>query len=249
MPAGANQGDSGAHGASLAARYAEGKQCPRDEHLSEENGMLSRSHRASKTALVSFFLLAGPAAFGLSSHAWAGPPSYPGTAATPVPEAPRSGQQTWPTTRRGDQLASRREQAARDLAISYLNLWSAPNRVTLKSASSFYGPTVTFHGRTRTLGSVLAEKRRLAERWPDRTYYYRPDTTQVTCEARGDRCTVWSIFRFSAANSREGRHSLGIGEHELVVSLATGKPVIESEDSRVVQRGRGNMSSLLEAGL
>jgi hypothetical protein len=140
------------------------------------------------------------------------------------------------------------EEAARQLAITYLHLWSAPNRVTLASASSFYGPIVTFHGRRRTLNSVLAEKRRFAKRWPDRIYHYRPQTTQVTCEPGRVRCTVLSTFEFSAGNSQRGRRSLGIGEHELVVSFSNARPVITSEDSRVVIRGRGNMSALLRAG-
>ena len=130
-----------------------------------------------------------------------------------------------------------REQAARDLAFAYLKLWSAPNRVALASASSFYGPTVRFHGRKRTLGSVLAEKRRFAERWPDRTYRYRPETTQVACEARGAQCIVWSMFDFSASDPRRRRRSRGIGEHELVVNLSSGRPVIASENSRVLRRG------------
>jgi hypothetical protein len=84
---------------------------------------------------------------------------------------------------------------------------------------------------------VLAEKRRFAARWPQRTYRYRPETTMVACESGGARCTVWAIFDFSAASSDQDRHSLGIGEHELVVSLSSGRPVIVSETSRVLHRG------------
>jgi hypothetical protein len=137
---------------------------------------------------------------------------------------------------------------ARKLASAYLDVWSAPNQVALSSVSSFYGSTVRFHGRTITLGSMLAEKRRFAERWPYRTYRHRPETTQVSCEAGRTRCTVWSIFDFSAANDR-GRRSRGIGEHELVVSLSSGRPIIVSENSHVVLHGRGNMTSLLKEEL
>ena len=66
-----------------------------------------------------------------------------------------------------------RAAAARDLAFDYLDRWSAPNQVALASAPSFYGSTVLFHGKPRSFASVLAEKRRFAERWPDRTYRYR----------------------------------------------------------------------------
>jgi hypothetical protein len=131
-----------------------------------------------------------------------------------------------------------RAQAARHLAYSYLQRWSAPNRVALSSASSFYSSTILFHGRRRSLGSVLLEKRRFTSRWPDRSYQYSPTTTQVACEVSGVRCTVWSVFEFSARNSVQGQRSRGTGEHELVVSFASGRPVIVSENSRVLRRGR-----------
>jgi hypothetical protein len=139
----------------------------------------------------------------------------------------------------------RREQAARDLAFKYLDLWSAPKQVTLASALSFYAPIVTFHGQRRTLASVVAEKRRFAQRWPNRTYRHRPETTQVHCEDDALRCTVRSSFDFTAATTQLDRSSLGIGEHELVVSFTRNRPVIVSEDSRVIIRGRGNMTQFL----
>jgi hypothetical protein len=130
-----------------------------------------------------------------------------------------------------------RERAARDLAFAYLDHWSGTNVLTLASASAFYAPNVLFHGERRSLASVMAEKRRFAERWPDRSYSYRPETTQVACEAQRAMCTVWSIFDFSAANPGNGRRSRGIGDHELVVSFSSDKPVIVSESSRVLRRG------------
>jgi hypothetical protein len=104
---------------------------------------------------------------------------------------------------------------------------------------------VRFHGEKRTLASVLAEKRRFAARWPHRTYRHRPETTQVTCEERAKRCTVHSSFDFTATHPRQNRRAEGIGEHQLVVSFATGRPMIETEDSRVIIRGHGNMTGLL----
>lgn len=155
---------------------------------------------------------------------------------TPTPRPSRS--EARPTSR-----LSAREQATRDLAFKYLDHWSAPNRVALASAPSFYGSSVTFHGRLRSLASVLAEKRRFAERWPDRSYRYRPETTRVACEAHGATCSVRSIFDFAASNPQQGRRSLGIGDHELVVSFSGTRPVILSENSQVLHRGGGYRSS------
>ena len=199
--------------------------------------MFSGSFRVS---VIFCWLLWAPVSLAQEDPARVNPQALNAIAA-PVPAAPL--RTAWVSSRR-----TSRAQAARDLAYRYLKLWSAPNRVTLASASSFYGPTVMFHGRTRTIDSVIAEKRQFAERWPDRIYRYHPGTTQVACEPGGARCTVWSVFYFTADNPPRSRYSLGIGEHELVVSFSSGRPVIASENSRVVRRGRGNMTSLLGEG-
>jgi hypothetical protein len=136
----------------------------------------------------------------------------------------------------GDIRQNDRAQSARDLAVRYLDVWSAPNHVALGSASSFYGSSVVFHGQRRSFASVLAEKRRFAERWPQRSYRYRPTTMQVACGAQVSHCTVRSLFDFSASDPRRGRRSLGTGEHELVVSFASNRPAIAVENSRVLKR-------------
>lgn len=198
--------------------------------------MVPVSLRAARTAVIFCLLLWGPAPVAQVNPAWIDPPTRSGDIAAPEPAPPESArlatQDMWESNRN-----TLRAQAAQALAVDYLDLWSAPNRLTLAAASSFYGSTVTFHGRERTIGSVLAEKRRFTERWPERTYQYRPETTMVACEREGARCTVWAVFDFSAASSGRGQRSLGIGEHELVVSLSSGRPVIVSETSRVLQHG------------
>ncbi len=106
---------------------------------------MSGSLRGTRLALISCLILSGPPALAQASPAWVDPPSGSDDPAAPGPAAPlRSAQPPLQTA------SVSREQAARDLAYAYLALWSAPNRVTLASASSFYGPTVTFHGTTRT---------------------------------------------------------------------------------------------------
>ena len=199
--------------------------------------MVSVSLRASRTALLSCLLLWQASCLAQAQPAWVNPPTnLTDIAETELAASSKSAQWADQKARVSDQ-ATLRAQDAQNLVVKYLNLWSAPNRLTLSVASSFYGPTVLFHGRERTIGSVLAEKRRFTARWPQRNYRYRPGTTMVACESDGSRCTVWAIFDFSAVSSGQDRRSLGIGEHELVVSLSGGKPVIVAETSRVLQRG------------
>jgi hypothetical protein len=204
---------------------------------------MSVSLQASRAALITGWLFSGSAALAQGSPAWLDPPSRLDTITTPEPPASLRSVQPPRQTAGESSRNAMRAQAARDLAFNYLNLWSAPNRVTLAEASSFYGSTLRFHGQQRTLGSVVAEKRRFTERWPERTYRYRPETTMVGCETSGERCTVWILFDYLAANPRQGRRSLGIGDHEIVVSFSSGRPVIVAENSRVLRRGMARFSA------
>ncbi len=199
--------------------------------------MSSTSPRPFGMTLISMCLLWSATSGAQANSIWGEPPKpledvVVAEAAAPLRSAQAPASAEWASLH---QLT--RAQVAQDFAARYLDLWSAPNRVALASASSLYAPTVTFHGRLRSRGSVLAEKRQFVQRWPDRTYRYRPGTTQVTCEGSGTRCTVRSIFDYTAANAALGRRSRGSGDHELVVSFAGGRPVIAAENSQVLRRG------------
>ena len=150
----------------------------------------------------------------------------------PVSPSHRIAQQS-SAPRRG----SAREEDARKLAHNYLSVWSAPNHQTLQATPEFYGSKVRFHGRSMSLAALLAEKRRFVHRWPDRSYRYEPGAMDVRCDDAGESCIVRSTFGFDASNARLGRRSRGVGAHELVVSFADDRPVITSENSRVVRRG------------
>jgi hypothetical protein len=134
-------------------------------------------------------------------------------------------------------MLSTREQDARKLVIRYLDMWSTVNDVALQAAPQFYGSTVEFHGRKISLQALLTEKRRFMQRWPERVYSYRRETMTVRCELSGVSCQVRSVFDFDASNPKLGRRSGGIGTHEVVVSFAADRPLITSENSRLLGRG------------
>lgn len=197
----------------------------------------------------------------------AGPPAAPGQEATPGEEPPpsarppappvRSAQPERPAAPRAEPAPSfaaepldaardrfaGREEAARDLLIDYLDLWSAPNPLALAGSSEFYAPRVIFHGRSMSARALLDEKRRFVQRWPERRYRARPDTIGVACGPEGETCTVRAVFDFTAADPGSGRRSQGIASIELVVASGDDRrPVILAEDSIVHGRGRASAS-------
>jgi hypothetical protein len=129
------------------------------------------------------------------------------------------------------------EGAARQVAIEYLDFWSAPNAVTIETTPGFYAHRVEFHGRERSARALFELKRRFVRRWPVRAYTPRLDTMRVNCRG-GEICRVRTTFAFMAISPDRGRRSQGVGNLELEISFARARPVIVAETSRVVQRGR-----------
>jgi len=132
-----------------------------------------------------------------------------------------------------ERLASQ-EESARNLAISYLDTWSAVNQRAVQGTPAFYGSTVVFHGRPVSLQNLMNEKRRFMERWPERHYRYRPETMTVMCQPGNTSCHVRAVYDFDASNAARGKRSRGTGIHDLVVSFAADRAVIISESSQVL---------------
>ncbi|WP_288586827.1 hypothetical protein [uncultured Methylobacterium sp.] len=126
--------------------------------------------------------------------------------------------------------------ASQRLARDYLASISGPNGTTLADAPGFYGNQVVFHGRTMSVASLMSEKRRFVQRWPERRYRPRPDSLRTACSAGLALCQVRATVDFSASSPARGVRSQGTVDLELAVSLAGGRPVIVSENSRVVRR-------------
>ncbi len=124
---------------------------------------------------------------------------------------------------------------AQALTADYLGAVSAPGARMVADAPRFYGERVRFHGREMTLTALLAEKRRFAQRWPERSY--APRGMRTACNGALATCIVRTQVSFHAASPGRGAVSQGLVEVVLEVSLAGPRPVIVSETSRVLRRG------------
>ncbi|TGD97132.1 hypothetical protein [Methylobacterium nonmethylotrophicum] len=126
--------------------------------------------------------------------------------------------------------------ASQRLARDYMASISGANGAMLAEAPGFYGSQVVFHGRPMSVASLMSEKRRFVQRWPERRYRPRPDSLRTACNAGLAVCRVQAMVDFSAFSPDRGVRSQGTVDVELAVSFAGGRPVIVSENSRVVRR-------------
>ena len=78
--------------------------------------------------------------------------------------------------------------------------WSEPNTETLGALDELYTDKVFYHGKVTPRQAVLLEKRRFAERWPQRSYKVRPHSVTARCDAASEVCRVHGIMDRELAN-------------------------------------------------
>src|SRR5262245_5375331 len=64
---------------------------------------------------------------------------------------------------------------------SLFTSWSSPNAQALRVMKGAYEDPVTYYGKVISREAVLDDKRRFAERWPQRSYTIRRRTLIVKC--------------------------------------------------------------------
>jgi hypothetical protein len=221
----------------------------------EQRPVIGRIHEISTGALLAATIAIGPA-MGQAVSPWIDPPAAGQAGSNAAPSAPGQPSPSPADAARPPREAAPlaesdvaaqppppgaeppREQVARQLAVDYLDFWSAPNSLTLEVMPDFYGSTVEFHGRAMSASALMEEKRRFVRRWPVRSYSARIDTLRASCSLSGPICTVRGVFDFTAISPERGRRSQGTADLELQISFAGDRPIIIAETSRVSARGR-----------
>ena len=57
-----------------------------------------------------------------------------------------------------------------------------------------YAETVVFQGKSTPKHEVLSSKRRVAERWSERSYTIQPGSLSATCARTGATCRVKGVM-------------------------------------------------------
>jgi len=123
------------------------------------------------------------------------------------------------------------EERARAFLDASMLTWSSDNGRAMAFVSAAYANPVTFYGKSRSRSSVIAEKRKFAERWPTRRYAARPGSIDIHC-AEG-LCSISALVDWYAHSDQRGKTSTGVAELELIWDPAIGQ--IVSEDGRVLK--------------
>ena len=122
-----------------------------------------------------------------------------------------------------------------DFISSLFASWSSPNAQTLHVLKGLYEDPVTYYGEVISREAVLDDKRRFAERWPQRAYTLRPGTLVVHCGERSLGCTVSGITDWAAANG--AKRSTGAAHFYYAVRAGEGGLLKIAEETSEVVHG------------
>lgn len=155
-------------------------------------------------------------------------PASPGPVPDLPPEPPPE-----PTT---EERLARMTELSRELAKSYLEIWSSNGRAALADVEQVYGPLIVFYGQTFQQRHLAAEKRRFLRRWPQRSYALRPGTLQVQCSLGAQGCTVNAVIDWEVRAPARNEASRGTSSFKLGIDFSGPQPTVSSESGRVIRR-------------
>ena len=123
------------------------------------------------------------------------------------------------------------ERRATDFVLSLAARWSAPNTEALRALDALYAENVLYNGKTTRRQAVLSEKRRFAERWPQRSYKVRPGTISTVCIDDANLCRVHMMVDWDHQNTATAARARGAASFEYSIALAGEAPRIAAEAS------------------
>jgi hypothetical protein len=160
------------------------------------------------------------------------PPNNSPTGIGSAPEAPKSAA-TVERTRRKPDLGD----TAKGFANAYFSHWSESNADALKYFSRVYAEHVNFYDRPILRSTLLTEKRKFAERWPERVYTARPETIKTDCNVKTGTCTVTGQVEWDCRRPEDAARSAGVANFTLQISISPlGDVRVNGEWSSVVSR-------------
>lgn len=124
--------------------------------------------------------------------------------------------------------------AAAMFASTYFAHWSETNTDALGYFQSVYAAHVAFYGTSLDRAVVVAQKRKFAERWPERIYAVRGDSVRSECQAGA--CAVSGIVDWDARSSERSARTAGSANFRLDLAMGGRQPSILAETGSVISR-------------
>jgi hypothetical protein len=124
---------------------------------------------------------------------------------------------------------------ATSLVLALAAHWSEPNAEMLSTLDGLYVDKVFYHGKLTPRQEVVLEKRRFAERWPQRSYKIRPHSMTASCNAASEMCRVQGIMERELANPATNTKSHDVATFDYSIARSGEALQIAAETSSVAK--------------
>jgi hypothetical protein len=158
--------------------------------------------------------------------------SIPERQRMPTPSPPLASPRASPPRQQSGPIA----QSAAEFISDYFTHWSESNSAALSYFGKAYAPRTEFYGKLVTRELLLEQKRKFAERWPQRVYTVRPATINTNCDKTAAICIVIGTVDWDVRNANLGARSTGTAEITLKVRVDRGYVEIMGESGSVIDR-------------
>jgi hypothetical protein len=122
---------------------------------------------------------------------------------------------------------------ATGLVLALAARWSEPNAEMLAALDALYADKVFYHGKLAPRQAVVLEKRRFAERWPQRSYKIKPHSVTASCNAAAEMCRVQGVMERELSNPTTNTKSHDIASFDYSIARVGEGLKIAAETSAV----------------
>ena len=126
------------------------------------------------------------------------------------------------------------ELRTKEFVASLFAAWSS-NDLKVASLDALYADQVDYYGKTAHRPSIVADKRKFMERWPQRRYTVRETSTVAHCNDK-QICTLIGSIDWASFNPTTLAGARGIADIQYGISWSGDEPKIVLETSKVLNR-------------
>jgi hypothetical protein len=134
------------------------------------------------------------------------------------------------------------EEKARHFIYAYNQAWSLKNSLALEVMRESYSNYVNYYGKKTAKKIIFKDKRKFAQRWPDRVYAARWGSIRTTC---GTSCEISAVVDWYAQSKPRNAQSSGAATVRLEWDPVTEKILFESSKVIDIDRKSGTPSHII----
>jgi hypothetical protein len=128
------------------------------------------------------------------------------------------------------------QRKATEFVVSVIKLWnSQDSSAVLSFLDSSYGPEVFYYGSTKDKQTILADKRKFMERWPQRNYQIRDGSMTAQCESTSSTCDVSGIIDWDVTSPNRKANSSGAVAFAYNLNMSSSISIVQ-ENSTILKR-------------